>query len=230
MPVLEDWMRVFYSLIYTIKFCDGKRWMVKIPCNGTPERWDNLSKRVMDSEVETMRFLKKETTIPVPEVLAWTSTPDLMAGVPFIFMSYMGGVTLREVWNQEVKTKEDEERVGKSHALRPSIHHRGRIDSPRQLVQDVLARVLYQPDSNWVMYNEQKPTPCPKEWYESALDANPSRRPNHLQDGLVQLLRWMIKWMPEPRGYSDAFVLDHPNLSIANILVDEMGKVTAILD
>ena len=47
---------------------------MKIPINGTASKWDELSASALTSEANTMRLLKRETTIPLPDVLDFSST------------------------------------------------------------------------------------------------------------------------------------------------------------
>lgn len=44
-----------------------------------------------------MMFLKKETTIPVPEVIEFFADFDIVLGVPYVLMSYIFEVPLEQV-------------------------------------------------------------------------------------------------------------------------------------
>jgi aminoglycoside phosphotransferase (APT) family kinase protein len=50
--------------------------------------------KVLHSEVATMKFLKRKTTIPVPTVFAYDSSYDNAVGQPYILMEAMTGKNL----------------------------------------------------------------------------------------------------------------------------------------
>lgn len=45
-----------------------------------------------------MKFLKKETSIPLPEIFDFCATPDNELNCPYILISYIDGYSLYHVW------------------------------------------------------------------------------------------------------------------------------------
>ncbi|KAJ5633892.1 hypothetical protein N7528_001734 [Penicillium herquei] len=79
-----------------VVFSDGTAWIVRFP------RIGYISKDIMDEkvamEVSTLRLLRSQTTIPVPNVRAWGTAADNTLGVgPFIMMDFIEGKTLLEL-------------------------------------------------------------------------------------------------------------------------------------
>ncbi|KZF22374.1 hypothetical protein L228DRAFT_261549 [Xylona heveae TC161] len=72
---------------------DGHEIIAKIPC-------PNAGPRLLAtaSEVATLKFLQSHTTIPVPNVLAWSSDSANAIGTEYILMEKIPGVALAEVW------------------------------------------------------------------------------------------------------------------------------------
>lgn len=53
-----------------------------------------------ESEVATIAYLRANTTIPVPRVLAWNSSRDNELTFEWVLMEKMGGVSLFDVWRK----------------------------------------------------------------------------------------------------------------------------------
>ncbi|KAE8367076.1 phosphotransferase enzyme family-domain-containing protein [Aspergillus caelatus] len=51
-----------------------------------------------ESEVATLAFLRQKTSIPVPEVVAWSSTSDNALGYEWILLKKVEGVPLEQKW------------------------------------------------------------------------------------------------------------------------------------
>ncbi|KAI1126050.1 kinase-like domain-containing protein [Nemania abortiva] len=51
-----------------------------------------------NSEVATMSYLRKNTSIPVPNVLDWSDNPNNPIGTEYIIMDHVPGVQLRRIW------------------------------------------------------------------------------------------------------------------------------------
>ena len=87
-----------YHVVFPLIFDGGLRWVVKIPINGTGENWDELSASALTAEANTMLLLKRETTIPVPDVFDFSSTTPNCLRCPYIIMSFISGMPLYEIW------------------------------------------------------------------------------------------------------------------------------------
>ena len=87
-----------YHVLFPLKFDIELRLVAEIPINGTADKWDELSASALTSEAETMRLLKRETTIPLPNVLDFSPTPNNALGCPYIIMSFISGAPLYGVW------------------------------------------------------------------------------------------------------------------------------------
>lgn len=87
-----------YHVLFPMTFDIGLRWIAKIPINGTASKWDELSASALTSEANTMRLLKRETTIPLPDVLDFSSTTQNTLRCPYIIMTFISGIPLYNVW------------------------------------------------------------------------------------------------------------------------------------
>ncbi|KAJ5362535.1 Aminoglycoside phosphotransferase [Penicillium brevicompactum] len=79
-----------FNKVYTATV-DGKEFVMKVALPVDP--WYKT-----ESEVATMRFVRKTTNLPVPEVFAYQSSRDNPICFEWIFMEKMPGKPCREVW------------------------------------------------------------------------------------------------------------------------------------
>lgn len=87
-----------YHIVFVLNFADGLRWALKLPATGHRDRFDETAARALTSEALTMRLLKRETTVLVPEVYSFDASFDNHINCPFILMEFMAGIPLYDCW------------------------------------------------------------------------------------------------------------------------------------
>lgn len=236
-----------FNVFFPLSF-DRGRWLVKIPMNGTPEKWDELSASALTSEAEAMRFLKRRTTIPLAEVLDFSATTENAIRCPYIIMTFIEGFPLYNVWFGSHIRDVDAD-ITRSRCIRAlkdiaaAMNQLGQFSFPSSgqpvfengvcgvgsmRVLDVLAlldrySVEEDPDEDPI-YIESAVSSDPKHYFTFLLDKHPEQSP--VPQGLVLLLRRLISWIPEPKPDDmDPFVLAHPGFDIENIIVSEEGEL-----
>lgn len=80
--VIQPPMNGSYNVVYRIDFDDGARWVLKVPANGHKDGWDALAAQGLESEAQTMRLIKRESSVPVPTVHSFSSSMDNELGCP----------------------------------------------------------------------------------------------------------------------------------------------------
>ncbi|KAH7079935.1 hypothetical protein BKA63DRAFT_385309, partial [Paraphoma chrysanthemicola] len=75
--------------------------VIKIPGHGTPDRWGPEEEYMLVREAETMRYLFNNTTIPVPEIIAYSGTLDNTVGFPYIIMTRLSGQSAANIWFEQ---------------------------------------------------------------------------------------------------------------------------------
>lgn len=88
-----------YHVVINVLFADGTMWVLKIP--GIGHGQGAVSAKSLVSEAQTMRLIKRETSVPVPEVYAFDATISNELGCPYILMEMIHGKPLYEVWFDE---------------------------------------------------------------------------------------------------------------------------------
>ncbi|CAG8138350.1 unnamed protein product [Penicillium nalgiovense] len=213
-------------LCYRVKFADGVSWMLKVPAIGTPDQFDEDDAEALRSEALTMMMLRRETTIPIPEVFSYNNTCKNKLKVPFILMEFIDARPLDEVWHDR--------------------------ESPKEVVQARRTRCLQDIAAAYLQlgkytFNESGPlkfddqdcltdvVPVKNDPFSGFREACTSlldrwgQEESESQKGLLKLLRMFVDWTPRS-SEGKSFVLRHPNPNIFNFLVAEDGSVRAILD
>lgn len=242
-----------FHVLFPLTFDDGLRWIAKIPINGTADKWDELSASALVSEASTMRLLKRDTTIPLPDVLDFSSTTENSLRCPYIIMSFITGISLYDVWfgHRLYGVNPDTVYTRRTRALqdiasamiqldkfsfqsngRPLFGNDGHLSSVgpmRQLDHKaMLDRWLIHQDPNEdPIYVEFPAFTDPKTYYTFMLDRYPEQKP--FPKGIVTLLCQLINWIPEPNGVNP-FVLTHQDFDIQNFIVSEDGELRGIID
>ncbi|KAE8138304.1 hypothetical protein BDV38DRAFT_270769 [Aspergillus pseudotamarii] len=240
-----------YHVLYPVKFHDEILWLLKVPVNGSREKFTASDARALRSEALTMRLLRRETTIPVPDIHAFSDTCDNELNCPFILIDHVEGVSLYKVWFDNASPKEIVQ-ARRTRCLRDLAAAMAQLDifsfstggsmilddqgvpsgiGPLRLVDTATMRERLRagdPDQSTV-YLEMGPFSNTKEYYTALLDR---RRPpdTTFEKGVLGLLRLFIDWIPEPSDERGAFVLAHPDFDVQNVLVSQDGALQAVID
>lgn len=240
-----------YHALFPIRFQDGLRWILKIPACGTQEEFNASAAAALRSEVFTMKLIKRETTIPIPEIFAFSSTLDNELGVPYILMEFLPGKNAYDCWFDMKISKEERMLLRKNtlHDIARAMAQLSRFSfstggalmydangdlvgpGPMRLVdhEAMLERPsqLDDGDPKPTLYVDAGPFAHPQDYYLFWLDRGPEPR-NLTLKGMHRLLRLFLQWVPEPQH--PVFVLAHPDLNFQNILVSEDGRVQGFID
>lgn len=85
-----------FNVVIPLHFSTGEKWIARIPrpgrmfTNPNPE----LLEGIMQSLVVTTQLVREETSIPVPEIHAWSSRDDNEAGCAYMLMDFVDGISL----------------------------------------------------------------------------------------------------------------------------------------
>ncbi len=81
-----------HNRIFLITMRDGFQMVARIPYPATVPKYHAVA-----SEAATMAFLRS-SGLPIPEIYGYSPVPDNAAETEFIFMEFIGGTKLSEVW------------------------------------------------------------------------------------------------------------------------------------
>ncbi|KAH8691003.1 kinase-like domain-containing protein [Phaeosphaeriaceae sp. PMI808] len=239
-----------YHAIFPIKFQDEVRWILKVPAVGTRDHFDSSSAAALRSEALTMRLIRKNTSIPVPEIFAFDSSLDNELGVPFILMSFADGASAYEVWfdktiaPEELQARRTQmledlaaamiqlDRFAFKTGGAPVFDKDGAITEigPMRCVdhQRMLERLKTNDGDETPLYYTAGPFLSPQAFYRHAIDREePPTKPLH--QGIRKLLQLFLDWIPDLQAETP-FVLTHPDFNFQNILVSPQGRLQSLID
>lgn len=79
------------NLVYIVEFDDGVKYVIRVPGAGWGNRFTDTVKRAFISQVTTMDFVRKNTSIPLPEVYAFDTASTNEIGAPYMVVSFLPG-------------------------------------------------------------------------------------------------------------------------------------------
>ena len=243
-----------YNAVFTVLFADGTLWVLKAPAHGHTRCWDAPAAEALTSEAFTMRLVRRETTIPVPEVFAFDASLENELGCPFILMELIYGKSLAEVWFDQGISQPMREQV-RIRSLQGIAEAMAQLNSLTfsqggSLLFDATGNVAGIGSSNVVdlekqyedmrsegydntiAFRQTGPFEDPKSYIMALLDAREGKPERGIiQQGAYKLLRLFIEWsLMDAGGQEKQFVLAHPDFDNQNILVKNDGSLTGIID
>ncbi|OAA64238.1 Aminoglycoside phosphotransferase [Niveomyces insectorum RCEF 264] len=76
------------NMVRLVQFSDGIRWVARIAMRRSAADLARLS-----SEIDTMRWIRRRSNLPVPEVFAYETNEHNAVGVPYVLMEFVPGNT-----------------------------------------------------------------------------------------------------------------------------------------
>ncbi|RAL11560.1 phosphotransferase family protein [Aspergillus homomorphus CBS 101889] len=244
--VLQHWLGT-YNLIHIVEFSDGLKYVIRVPASARHGQMTETARRALTAQAHMMRFVKKSTRIPMPDVLDFNTGFANPLKAPYIVMAHIPGRMVAEAWfdrSGPVPLEEKRLRILDSVAeamaqLRGfqfeqigSIEEEGGSGSGEEKEkekekgnkpgQSVFQIEQFGPFTSSAAYlrNRLQRT---SQWQDDIGD----RGSRVLLDLMIECLPLSTKRRTEPR---ESFVLSIPDLSAKNVLIDDHGAVTGFVD
>jgi Ser/Thr protein kinase RdoA (MazF antagonist) len=206
-----------------------------------------------ESEVATINFVRNETAMPVPRILAFDSDNKNDLGFEWILMEMMPGSTLRRRWRKmswDAKTaivRQLAEYQAQLHAKSfPKIGNLfPAVDKSTAVSLGPIVSLVFFWGDHLKHDVPRGPFETSLEWLQARLEfaiadqqriLDTSDDEDDIEDAefAKELAEEIAQQLPKifPRDTDDAQknIIFHDDLSMQNILVDESGKLTAIID
>lgn len=247
-PALFGSMHVAFVIV----FADGLKLLLKFPATGYRGQFTELEAQSLRAEALTMQLLKRQTTLPVPELYDFSSSCDNPLNCPFILMDFVAGAPMSEYWFDETASQPalEQRRETILQELAQAMHRLNKftfsqggsptfdangepagVESWKQ--QDFTA--MFHPATavagEHVIYRQTGHFPTPSSYLRGMLaDKDPSSDDEASQAD-HKLLKMFFDWIPptaEPER--NDFVLTHTDLNLQNILVSPEGHLLGLID
>ncbi|KAK3055144.1 hypothetical protein LTR09_003697 [Extremus antarcticus] len=238
-----------YSVAYILQFEGNTKVLVRIPASGWPRRWNKIDAETLRTTVQIMRLISEKTCVPVPRVFAYDAGMDNEIRAPFTLISYLGGQNGSTTWNSNKGTTPKElRRQNLLRTLAQAVSGLRDLRFPKGgslwFAQDgdndpvVVDRWTLRADG-WIIPRVFKSIPAYTSVEGKIKD---DIRRQVLKEGqpvsyeerniavLFKLMvRAFVKATELPQS-GDNFVLVHPDFDIQNLITDETGRLTGIID
>ncbi|KAI5859873.1 kinase-like domain-containing protein [Durotheca rogersii] len=224
------------NLVLKVAFSDGVDWIARV--HHVPVNRSNSREHAIDmlSEVATLKTLKSRSSIPVPRVYGFDTSPNNPFGFPYIFMECLRGRVLSSTIARQVPIAYHQKVAGQLADVLFQLENLtfdklGRIwcgencdEAPRIIAsdQDVEPTVIV-------------PKKTSLEWfYELRQDQNRAALEGHAHDPEWRTSCWILKtaishFVIEDRLHGP-FPLCHFDLHYGNLLFDDEYTLTGVLD
>ena len=237
-----------FHICYWVSFGDGIRWVVRFPLPGMIS-WEMVNDKIA-TEVATLKFLKQQTSIPVPAVVGYGFDGDNHpTGLPFIILKHVSGFHLSSRWESlipEHRRKVFEELADIS--LELNSHHfdhigalglneseewilsRPPINSPTAHLK--IDGVEIRMNTTFSTSIEFFLAQYDHIWRRYTEQRNSVYHEEDAREKYVrlQLFKELLPTFNIPEFNDGPFTLMHSDLHQSNVLVDDNLRITAILD
>jgi len=243
-----------FNLLYTLEFSDGAKWAVRIPCPGENGSLVPKSPRMLFSEIMTMSFIRRNTSIPIPRVYDFCETPSNEIGVPYILMEFAEGFPVYQKWFDDTGPTPKLERQ-----MRILDTTAAAMSQLSKFQFDKIGSLHFEPGNSSLIdirqcnvvdettgiadtqsgakYSRIGPFDSSQEYFVALLRMRETPS-DPFSIGILHLLKMMIECIPRsvsldtgtPEDDRESFVLAHPDFDSQNVLVSEDGTLTALLD
>ncbi|KAJ7065867.1 hypothetical protein C8F01DRAFT_1126815 [Mycena amicta] len=240
-----------FNLVHIIEFQDEFRMVIRVPIMGKSGNLQGIAKQAFESQVETMRYVRATTTIPVPEVYHFDTTADNEISAPYIAMACIPGGTMFSVWFDNSDERREERRLRILSQLAGFMFQlRGlRFDRIGSLVPATETAAIgpcfdwlglrldkrhltgvVDPDKDPTAETHQLTSYGPFVTTESWLQQiwAPTDELDTYNAACVKILQAMQRHVPAPSTYD--YTLMVPDLGLGNVMADDLGNITALID
>ena len=236
--------------------CD--KYIVRVPGHATVAHWTAQDAYMMQREIDIIEYIRKNTSAPVPQICTYSTDFANVLGHPFIMMTMLPGKSAFSAWFDE--DFEESEDTDFTLNFRFGDLPSPVVEKKRLTLLCSLARIMAEINKlsfneigmpNIPIDGSTTTSIGPLyQWDNTGSDAfserlslsttadfvseRPTLRSNksETQLGMLKLLD-MIFSQPvfdAPSSTAETFTLHHADLDLQNILVDEAGNVTGIID
>ncbi|KAM0249624.1 hypothetical protein ACHAP5_002750 [Fusarium lateritium] len=227
-----------YNIVHIIEL-DTMKLVIRVPATGWGAGMTKTASDALASQVAVMRLVRQKTKAPVPEIYDWDPTNNNEIGAPFICMSFLPGETASHVWFDQSNGTEAREKL-RLNILTSLSNILAQFDS---ISFDKIGSITAAEDGSfslgpiyhWLEKDDGSIQVTADRTYFSTMEFLAcNMRFKDAKDSVwgraeSKMLETLIQNSPDLDSYS-RFVLCPPDFDSQNVLVDDKGNVTGIID
>ncbi|UNI22120.1 hypothetical protein JDV02_008040 [Purpureocillium takamizusanense] len=226
-------IRGSYNIVHIIQL-DGVRLVIRVPATGWGSGMTITAARALQSQVATIRLIRRSTTIPVPEVYGLDTTSNNEIGAPYLCMSFMPGKTVSKTWFDGFSTIPREElRLRILTSLSQTMAQFSRLAFAKMgsVMEDEAGSTFIGPSYDW--YEDDDGSLQVKA--SGPFDSASAYLKHHVvlsskggvwDEAEAKVMHSVLPCLVSRNG----FVLCPPDFDSQNVMVDEQGNVTGLID
>ncbi|KAF9767753.1 hypothetical protein IL306_015042 [Fusarium sp. DS 682] len=235
---LIDTVSGSYNIVHIVRTGTVKL-VIRIPATGWGNGMTKDAEDALASQVATMRFIREQTGAPVPEVYSWDPTNNNEISAPFICMSFVTGETVSSVWfNDSIDAEAREQlRLNILTSLSAIMAKFSSIsfDKIGSIMQAEDGEIFLGPLYDWVENDDGSLHAKAVRTYFSAEEFLACNMETRTDDSVwdraeAKMIEAVLEHAPFLLQSQSRFVLCPPDFDSQNVLVDEEGNVTGIID
>lgn len=224
-----------FNLVHIIQL-DEARMVIRIPASGQFGGLHGPAKEALESQVQTINYIKEHTSLPVPTVFHLDTTAENEIGAPYIAMSYIGGCNVSRLWfdaSGDTPLEERRRNILKQLAQAMSQLNRLRFDQIGSLVlSSQSGGHSLGPCYDWgetggdrtTSVTSSGPFSIATSFLEHFWASTNCKSPHAI--GAAKILEEMLPLLPQSSDY----VLALPDYDSQNVMADEKGNITGVID
>ena len=245
-----------YNLVFIVEFDDGLKYVVRVPGTGWGDRFTDSAKKCFESQIMTMRLIHRETTIPIPEIYAFDASLTNDLGAPYMVMSFVPGSTVSELWFDKTGPTPIEDRRRRALETIAEAMSQLRKFQFNKIGSLVLTDKVepYNKISIGPIYDFDEGDPDDENYGEEikveqsgpfkssmsyllySFESAQGLDPYHWGLAAYKIVKRMLSHLPRSSlsPYStcraETFVLSLPDFDSQNVMIDEEGNLTGLID
>ncbi|KAF2246629.1 hypothetical protein BU26DRAFT_50382 [Trematosphaeria pertusa] len=221
--------------------------VIKVPAHGTASAWTDSDAFNLRNEVYSMKYIRRHTKVPVPEIYGWDNTLDNVIGAPYVIMAVVDGMPAYELW---IPTNPDGTKNYRN-MDEPSPEHAATRRKFLKNLASTMAELRHlQFEQAGMLHFEEDPnaegakSPTVGHFFEYKGDGTMKECPAYSSTQNYLKTKWYEfgeaieaegEMSDELFGVHlfcnmETFVLTHPDLDLQNVFVNREGEITGIID
>ncbi|KAF8508633.1 kinase-like domain-containing protein [Hysterangium stoloniferum] len=229
----------FFNIVYEVSFSDGIKWAIRVPARG--DVFSASRARTLHLDIVTQRFISSKTSMPIPRIYDWSLDSHNVLSYPFVIMDFIPGTNLSKLWNDkswitDLKRERIFEQIAgwMTELAALEFDQIGRLDWDGT---SGMHRVVPFPDESALMRDvrgyKEPDNPVPAGPFHTALSYLSfllSIRRHTSDTPMLAVLQLFLSALTDSKLDGPPFVLSHPDFDSQNVLVDDDGTITGIID
>ncbi|KAL6409801.1 hypothetical protein AUP68_06198 [Ilyonectria robusta] len=225
-----------FNIIHIVEL-ENIKLVIRVPATGWGSGMTPTTARAMESQVATMRLIRNKTTIPIPEIYALDTTDDNEIGAPYLCMSFIPGKPVSQVWFDGPGTLAREDlrlRILTSLSQTMAQFSCMVFDKMGSIMDDGSGSTIIGPSYDWHEKEDgrlQVAVSGPFDSLSAFLHENPIASSDKnvwdkAEAKVMEVIMGLLPTLDSPPG----FVLCPPYFDSQNVLVNDEGTVTGLVD